>query len=244
MRIALLQLDEVEPALQPRFGRLADMMKAMLNGTSGCSFVVDVFNLPNGEEPENINAYDGYLLTGSRSSVFENEGWIRRLMELIRVLHKLRKRTVGICFGHQAIAAALNGTVVRHPEGWGVGVHRYEILRTSHLADGIERESVSLPCCHQDQVVELPPTAERTLTSEFCKNAGFVIGDYMLAIQPHPEFTVQYLECILRAIEHRVGVRTEAAIASLQHATDNSVIADFIARFFLGEHGSEVSQAT
>ena len=242
-RIALLQLDEVEPDLQPRFGNLAKMMKSMLDRTALCGFVVDVFNLPAGEEPVNLSEYDGFLLTGSRSSVFEELPWIQRLLTLIRAIHDLRIKTVGICFGHQAIAQALNGQVVRHPEGWGVGVHQYEVSPTFRYGTRIDKESVSLPCCHQDQVVALPTNARKTLSNQFCENAGFVIDDHVFAIQAHPEFSVQYLECILRRIEHRVGERTESALSSLQCATDNSLIADYIARFFLGTHRSEINEA-
>jgi len=42
---------------------------------------------------------------------------------------------------------------------------------------------------HQDQVLQLPPEAERLGGNSFCHNALYTIGDQVLGIQGHPEFT-------------------------------------------------------
>ena len=227
--IAILQTDEVEDVFQPQFGTLATMMHAMLESSGSRRFQTTAFEVHRGIEPTELQEFDGFLLTGSRRGVYDDDPWIKRLLELIRKIHAARIKTVGICFGHQAIAHALGGQVENWSDGWGVGVHNYDM----HLPHRDGAEKVALPCCHQDQVVELPPGAQRILTSDFCLNAGFTIDEHILALQPHPEFSVRYLECILRVIEDRVGERFAEAIKSLKRDTDNARIADLIAQFFL-----------
>ncbi len=233
MRIAILQSDEVEGALQPQFGKLVDMVQGMLCRSGQGSFDLHVFNVHRGHEPTDLDAFDGYLLTGSRKSVYDDDPWIQRLFDLIRRLHVARTKMVGICFGHQAVAQALGGQVEKSSKGWGIGVQRYECDMT--LREGNHSQSaLALPCCHQDQVIDMPPGARRVLTNAFCENAGFLINDHILAIQPHPEFSVEYLECIVRTIEDRIDGRAEAALRSLCSSTDHAAMAVLIARFFLG----------
>lgn len=204
-------------------------MHAMLESSGRTGFRTTAFEVHKGVEPTELNEFDGFLLTGSRRGVYDDDPWIERLFDLIQRIHAERIKTVGICFGHQAIAQALGGQVVNWSDGWGVGVHNYDMC----WPQGGSTEEVALPCCHQDQVVELPPGAERILTSDFCLNAGFILDEHVLALQPHPEFSVHYLECILRVIEDRISERFLDAIDSLKRDTDNTRIADLIARFFL-----------
>lgn len=215
----------------------------MLDSSGSCDFQTTAFAIHQGIEPSDLNVFDGYLLTGSRRGVYDDDPWIDRLFSLIRRIHDLRIKTVGICFGHQAIAHALGGRVVKWSNGWGVGVHTYEILWPPIQNEVPNGEQVSLPCCHQDQVVELPPGARRILSSDFCENAGFMIEDHILAMQPHPEFSVRYLECILRGIEERVGERSEEAFESLTRHTDNGRIAELIARFFVEDDRASLAAA-
>ena len=234
MRIGILKTDEVDPALIPRFGNLHDMMGTMLASSGIDQFEIEPIEVQQGCFPSAVDAFDGYLITGSKSAVYDDDPWIAELLELIRELHERRIKTVGICFGHQAIAAALGGRVENFENGWGVGIHTYHVDGSLQL-NGSPLHAVALPCSHQDQVVQLPKIAKRVFHSEFCEYAGFTIGDHMLTMQPHPEFSVIYLECILRKIQDKFGERFPEAMASLNNTTDNVKIATLIAKFFLAD---------
>lgn len=234
MRIGILKTDEVDPALIPRFGNLHDMMGTMLASSGIEQFEIVPIEVYQGCFPAEVDACDGYLITGSKSAVYDDDPWIADLLEFIRQLHARRVKTVGICFGHQAIAAAFGGRVENFKNGWGVGIHTYNVDDSLEV-NGTPLDTVALPCSHQDQVIELPAIAKRVFHSDFCEYAGFTIGDHMLTMQPHPEFSVIYLECILRKIQEKFGERFPEAMASLENATDNEKIATLIAQFFLAD---------
>ena len=124
-----------------------------------------------------IRDRDGFIITGSKSSAYDDKQWIRDLEALIQKLHARRKKMVGIYFGHQIIAKALGGVVSKSDKGWGVGIHTYELNKAPF--DGAQSGQLKLVVSHQDQVHELPPGARNIVSNAHCENAGFVIGDHI-----------------------------------------------------------------
>ena len=71
----------------------------------------DIFYVSEYQFPENIESYDGYLLTGSPVSVHDKDEWIKMLSEFVGKVYKKNKPIVGVCFGHQLIAKHFGGVV-------------------------------------------------------------------------------------------------------------------------------------
>ena len=61
--------------------------------------------------PASADDFDGYVIAGSPASVLDQHDWIAKLLEFIRELHDRRVPVVGACFGHQAIALDLRGSL-------------------------------------------------------------------------------------------------------------------------------------
>lgn len=176
-------------------------------------------------EPE---AFHGYLLSGSKHSVYEDLEWIRRSRAFLQRLRELRRPVFGICFGHQLMAEAFGGRTRKASQGWGVGAQPYRYLDPS-LGDG------AALVFHQDQVVELPPLARVLGGSAHCPNGVLAYEFPALSVQYHPEFTPAYVE----ALSHRYGgglIPAEVAAASLESlqrlCVDNARIARWAAGFF------------
>ena len=81
----------------------------------------DIFYVSEYQFPENIESYDGYLLTGSPVSVHDKDEWIKMLSEFVGKVYKKNKPIVGVCFGHQLIAKHFGGVVESNEKGWMIG---------------------------------------------------------------------------------------------------------------------------
>ena len=108
MKLGILKTDAVRPEWVPEFGEYPDMFMALL-AREDPQLEFAVYDVEQGIYPQDIDEVDAYLITGSKSSVYEDKPWIQELMEFVRVLDRRRKKIVGICFGHQLVAQALGG---------------------------------------------------------------------------------------------------------------------------------------
>ncbi|MCY3821599.1 MAG: GMP synthase [Gammaproteobacteria bacterium] len=230
MHVGILQADRVDPEHRARFGDYPAMFAETLRGSMDQEATFEYFDVRRERYPKAIGDCDGYLITGSRASVYEDDPWIARLTGFVGELHEVRARTIGICFGHQLIAEALGGAVSRAPGGWGVGVHAWNVVREEPWMRPPLRE-IRLLASHQDQVETLPPGARLLASSEFCPHAAFAVGDHMLAVQGHPEFTKAYAEFLLHKRKPLLGAAFEPGLRSLAQPTDAGVVARWIAGF-------------
>lgn len=185
-----------------------------------------------GELPAGPEAYDGYVLTGSHHSVNDAEQtWLGPLFEFARAAAAAEARVFGACFGLQVIATALGGRVERNPDGGFVfGSERVRFSGPSELG-----EAMTLLESHGEQATALPPGARRLASSPSAENEVFAIGDHVLAVQFHAEFTpAMMLEKILPRLreERRLDADAEArALASLEARLDSGHFMAAIRRF-------------
>lgn len=184
MRIGILQCGQAPVELRQDMGDYPDMFVRLLDGRG---FDFRTWHVEAMEFPASVHDADGWLLTGSRHGAYEDHDFIPPLERFIRDAYGAGVPLVGICFGHQIIAQALGGTVVKHPGGWAVGTQDYD------FGD----EAVRLNAWHQDQVVVLPPDAQVAGRSEFCENAALIYGDRAYSVQAHPEFTDDFIQRLM-----------------------------------------------
>jgi GMP synthase-like glutamine amidotransferase len=224
MSVAILQCGDMPADLAARFGAYGALIQALLGPDRDAS----VYDITCGERPASVTTHGAYLLTGSPAGVHDPLPWIPPLLDFIRAAHG-RARLVGICFGHQAMAQALGGEVVKSPKGWGIGLQRYRVAGTAPWLDAGEAE-VAIPASHQDQVVVRPPLARVVLESDFSPFAGLDYGT-SISFQPHPEFTAAFGIALLESRRDRFGPATDQAIESHAAPDDCRRVAGWIGRF-------------
>jgi GMP synthase (glutamine-hydrolysing) len=228
MKIGILQCGEVREEFTERYGDYPAMLMNLLSCEGG-ELTFETYRVFDGELPPTIEACDAYLTTGSRFGVNDAEPWIEPFLEFLRQLDRAKKKTIGICFGHQALAKALGGRV--ETSAWGVGVAHYEVhQRRPWMLP--PKEALDLVVSHQDQVIAVPPRAVVLAGSDFCPNYMFAIDEHIMGIQGHPEFSTAYADDLLETRRDRIDAATiDAAKRSFGNPVDATLFARWMINF-------------
>ncbi len=230
MKVAILQCDHVPEKFQPRFGNYPEMVERMFEG-NGSSFSFDTYDCQKGNLPADIDGYDFYITTGSKASVYETKDWIQQLTCFIQELDKRKKKLIGICFGHQLIARALNGKVERSDKGWGIGIATNRIV--SHPPWMNDKSSqINILLSHRDQITSLPEDTCVIAESDFCPFFIVQWGEHFLSIQGHPEWNTKYCQALISDRRNIIDPdRFNAGINSLTLTPDNAQFIRWIISF-------------
>ncbi|MEH6635834.1 MAG: GMP synthase [Halioglobus sp.] len=234
MKLGILKTDTVRPEWVSEFGEYPDMFIALL-GQLDPALEFKLYDVEQQQYPADIDEVDAYLITGSKSSVYDDKPWIATLMDFVRELDRRHKKIVGICFGHQLVAQALGGKTEKSSNGWGVGLHTHQFTTTPPWHDQGD-PGFSIIVSHQDQVVQNASGARVLAGSEFCENAVCQVGDHILTFQGHPEFVPGYSREIMNFRRETIGEEVYAAgMASLVSEPEGRRVAHWILNFLRGE---------
>jgi GMP synthase-like glutamine amidotransferase len=189
-----------------------------------------------GELPASPTECQAYVITGSPKGVYDDEAWIANLMQFIQASYQAGVKLVGICFGHQILAHALGGHAEKSAKGQNFGLNQFDILATKPWMTG-QPQNCALYFAHQDQVMTLPPQAQRLAGNDFCPIAMYEIENQVLGIQGHPEFSRQIMQDLLTQVQPHV---TPAQYQKFVHSMDtgqpdNQTVAQWVVNFLTQE---------
>jgi len=226
LKVGLLECDDVVGRFPGIEGGYREMFAALLP-----KFDFDFFAVHQDRFPKSIAECDAWIATGSKHAVYEGHAWVARASQFLRELGKEKRPFVGICFGHQLLAHAMGGEVAKARQGWGVGALRVDVLRHEPWMDP-PMASFRIQHMHQDQVQRLPEGSVLLGRSPHCDVGMFRVGESMLGIEGHPEFTREFGSALIEWRRERIGnAAADHALESLAKPNDGQAVGAWIARF-------------
>ncbi|WP_296605118.1 type 1 glutamine amidotransferase [Nocardioides sp.] len=189
----------------------------------GCG--LDVCRPYAGDRLPELAAYDALLVLGGPMGANDDavHAWLPPVKELVRQARDAELLTLGICLGHQLIAAALGGTVGRNPRGQQVGL--LEVGWTEAATDdpllgplATSRRGVQW---NDDVVTELPPGAVLLAATEHGEVQAARYGARVWGVQLHPEVDVAVLQPWAesdRGSHETRGLDTDAMLREIDEA--------------------------
>ncbi|KAF2710173.1 class I glutamine amidotransferase-like protein [Pleomassaria siparia CBS 279.74] len=223
IRIAMLNTDIPVPAVHFARGTYGNIFHKLLTAalpriSSNNDITIDSidYDVRNFEYPPSNSNIDVVLITGSASSAYDDEEWIKRLDDYVLDLYinHPHVKMFGSCFGHQLICQSLlrgEGVVVeKDPKGWEIGVK--EVNLTEEFRKALQHSSLQsessmstsllkevpsklrLQFVHADHVVlpsglsSLPHSWVMLGSTSHCAVQGVYQPGRILTLQGHFEF--------------------------------------------------------
>ncbi len=236
LTLGILKADDVLSELVENHGEYPLMFERLLriaNKDAQLKLEFVTYRVNEGCYPVDLDEVDAFILTGSKSSVYEQTPWVIELAEFLRTLHRHKKKYIGICFGHQMVAHALGGEAKLAESGWSLGVKKAK-LTVEAEPNILSGKSFDLIYSHQDQVTVVAPGTEILASTDTCPIAATTLDNHILTFQGHPEFSPEFSRALLQLRRAAYPPKVyAAAIASMEQSTDQYRVAKAMIDFCL-----------
>ena len=231
MKLAFLDANIDVSAFAARHPREVEKFSTLLAPVAPDLRLED-FRVVDGAFPEGLAQFDGVIISGSPASVHDPDAWIARLKALIRQAVADEVPVFGACFGHQAVAAALGGTVGPNPQGWVLGRVESENHAPAPWMAGAAG-SMALHAAHKEQVTALPEGAQVLGGGAGCAVGQMALGARIFSTQYHPEITRDFMAELLDELVGKVPQPVlDEARAGLEGPEHSRLMARWIVEFF------------
>ncbi|CAM6100486.1 unnamed protein product [Calypogeia fissa] len=258
LRVALFECEKLQEHLAPKvYERTGGYLTLLQNAFHHFSRRSPValpsveligFDTKAEQYPADVNDFDGVLISGSLSGVYDGDPWISRLLQEIKALDQKKVKTCGISFGHQAIAAALGGKVQKNPKGSEVSVRSATLTERAQKLFETDRTDFRLHYHHNDAILELPADLEVLASNNVTQYQALYKASHFLTFCGHPDYShnPEVLEHLLQYDRERLWVHEqliEHGLDILHQPTDYEWVLRQIVCFYSGnfERGPSVA---
>jgi GMP synthase (glutamine-hydrolysing) len=174
-------------------------------GLSGYRF--DIVHAHQGVKlPEDVSGYDAVMMTGSPASVTQLEPWMERAAAFMVEAAERDIPVLGVCFGHQLLAHAYGGRVVRNPLGREIGTVEVELTaqgQADPLFRGVPRR-FAVQATHEDLVPETPEGTVALAGNANTAIQALAFRPCSRGVQFHPEIQPDTMRALVQARAERL----------------------------------------
>lgn len=234
MKIGILKCDTAMENVLQKYGDYDELFYQLLK-LSDKDIKIDCFDCVSGQLPDkhNYHNYDGFIISGSRYSCYQDIEWINKLKEKIIEMDQLNIKMVGVCFGHQIILDALGGKVEPNPKGWEVSVNYIFVTeKTCQIFPETKKKYFSINQMHQDIVTKIPKDFTELFYNSNSRYQG-CFKQNILTFQGHPEYNSFIINEFLKKRKDVIGSEmVNDGLQKIFNETDTLFFSEMIVKLF------------
>ena len=203
------------------------------DGFGDTGYPVETVDVQQGESLPQPDAVAAVVITGSASMVTERSEWMERTADWLRGVLAEEVPLLGICFGHQLLAYALEGEVGYNPKGVDVGTATIRLTTEAPWDPLFSDMPAEFPAqvSHRQSVLRLPQGARLLAASDKDPNQAFAWGCCAWGIQFHPEFDARIIRYFIEHYRQRLLDEGDSAERLLAEVSESPHSASLLERF-------------
>ena len=215
--VAIFVIQDNQESLHAEFGTYGQIIEATFREVLPQADYT-IYSISKFQYPKPLLKHDLYVISGSNHDVYSEEAFLKKFFSNLALIVKNKKSLLGICFGHQALAKAMNGKIKTSHNDWNIGLRKYKMKEK--LFSTLEADhSFSLPAFHKDRVAEIPSGAlhylelrgNETRERDESYDGIFYPSIHSISIQAHPEFSVNYEYHLLDDPRRKIPISVRTA---------------------------------
>lgn len=186
----------------------------------------------HGELLPELATVAGAVITGSHAMVTEQTPWMQATAAWLRQAVNAGLPVLGICFGHQLLAAALGGEAGWNPLGREIGTAQIGLTEAGRNDPLFGQLPPTFPAqvTHRQSALRLPPGARLLAASPGDPHQAFAIGSAW-GVQFHPEFAAGAIRRYIELLAEELRAEGSEPAALLARVTETPEATSLLARF-------------
>jgi len=228
-RLLIVKTGDAFPEVIEQYGDFEALFRQAL---AEAGFVAEVFDARHEPLPD-LAEIDGLIVTGSHAMVSDAEPWSEALKPWLVAARERNLAMLGVCYGHQLMAAAFGGESGYHPAGRESGTHGVSLTdsgREDPLLGTLPRH-FSAQLTHAQSVLKAPSGAVVLARNDHDAHQALRYGPRQWSVQFHPEFTPEVMRAYLARQVDKLRDQGQDAHALMRRVIDTPEARSLLVRF-------------
>lgn len=233
--LVIIKTGDAFPEVIEQHGDFEQLFIQQLTAALPSHMTLTVWDARELTTPAPPSSFAGVMITGSHSMVSNQEPWSEALKPWLQQALAEDIPMLGVCYGHQLMAAALGGVSDYHPAGRESGTHQVQLTQAGLQDPLFGQLPARFPAqlTHAQSVMQLPPGATVLAHNSHDAHQALRYGSRQWSVQFHPEFTPPvmraYIERQQTALREQ-GEDPQALLAAITATPDaTSLLRRFLA---------------
>ncbi len=229
-KIWIIKLGGAWPELVAEAGDFEDWTAAGLGVDDGR---LEVARIRQGDAFPDPRVPAGVVLTGAHEMVTDRADWSVAAGRWLADVLAARTPVLGICYGHQLLAAVAGATVGPNPRGREFGTARIELTGAARSDPLFGALPACLPAqvCHAQSALTVPPGATVLAGNAHDPLHAFTLGQRAWGVQFHPEFSHETAAAYVHHYRCELAAEGLDVAAILQSISPSPEAHGLLARF-------------
>lgn len=228
-RLLIVKTGDAFPEVIEQYGDFEALFQKIL---ARHGFEAEVFDARHEPLPD-LKSIDGLYITGSHAMVSDAEPWSEALKPWLVAARERNLAMLGVCYGHQLMAAAFDGKSGYHPAGRESGTHEVTLTESGREDPLLGTLPTHFPAqlTHAQSVLEAPGGSVVLACNAHDAFQALRYGPRQWSVQFHPEFTPEVMRAYLARQVDELRNRGEDADALMRDVTPTPEASSLLASF-------------